>query len=135
MRQFYANNRGTDIFCSVDGGSLGVCAHPGDVNEWRLFAGGQGCIIRLLQREDQAIFANREADALGGRAAEEFDEAVVAAASAHGVLRTEALRGDFERSAHVIIEAADEAPVFLVKNATEFELELYGRVVRFAVVA
>jgi len=40
-----------------------------------------------LQRQDEAVFADGEADAFGWRAAEEFGEAVVAAAAADGVLR------------------------------------------------
>ena len=45
----------------------------------------------FLQRKNQAVFADGEADAFGGRAAEQFDEAVVAAAAADRVLRAEAL--------------------------------------------
>src|SRR5690349_12499523 len=55
----------------------------------------------LLQREDQAVLADREADAFCGRAAKELDEAIVTAAAADGVLRAEAARGDFKRGAHV----------------------------------
>ena len=59
-------------------------AHPGDedvdssLHFW--FSG-------FLERKDQAVFTDSEADALGRRPAEQFDEAVVAAAAAHGVLR------------------------------------------------
>jgi len=52
-------------------------------------AGSQRCIVRLLQRENQAILANRETDALCWGAAQELDEAVVAAASADGILRAQ----------------------------------------------
>src|SRR5262249_33939053 len=69
------------------------------------------------------------------RAAEEFDEAVVAAAPADGVLRAETLRRDFKRSAHVVVESAHEAPVLLIENAAEFEFALHGVVLRFAIVA
>ena len=88
-----------------------------------------------MQREDQAVFADGEADAFGGRAAEEFDEAIVAAAAADGVLRAESLRGDFKRGAHVVVEATDEAPVFGVFHAAEIEFAFHGGVMRFALVA
>src|SRR5260370_38270668 len=60
---------------------------------------------------------------------------MVAAAARDGVLRGEAGRGDLECGAHVVVEPADEAPIFLVEDAAEFELTFYGGVVGLAFVA
>ena len=49
-----------------------------------------GCVGLRLQGEDQAVFADGEADAGGLGAAEHLAEAVVAAAAEQGVLRAEA---------------------------------------------
>src|SRR5260370_6078452 len=92
-RQFDAEAGFAQIFRRADGGRARSFTHPGDVDVtallgWRFAA--------LLQRQDPAVFADGKADALCWRTAKQFYQSVVAAAAADGILRTEALRGDFK---------------------------------------
>src|SRR5216683_1473509 len=121
-----------EIFGGADGGGVGFFAHPGDVDVAAL---RHLAFTAFLEGQDEAVFAYGEADAFCWRAAEELHEAVVAAAAADGVLRAEARGGDFEGGAHVVVEATNEAPVFLVEDAADLELALYLGVVRLAFVA
>ena len=84
---------------------------------------GVGCGLGL-QGEDEAVFADGEADAGSARAAEHLAEAVVAAAAEEGVLRAEAAGwiagggdGELEGGAGVVVEAADEAGIDGVGDA------------------
>src|ERR1700739_3074090 len=54
---------------------------------------------------------------------------------AAAVWRAKTGRGDFKGGAHVVVEAADEAPVFLIEEVAELKLALYGSAVRCALVA
>ena len=77
-----------------------------------------------LQGEDEAVFADGEADAGGARATEHLGEAVVAAAAEQGVLRAEAAavgHGELEGGAGVVVEAANEAGFDDVGDAAGFE--------------
>jgi len=62
-----------------------------DVDERRLFASGDCQVFRFLQREDEAIFADREADALRG-GPRGVRRAVVTAAAADERFETRGLR-------------------------------------------
>ena len=76
--------------------------------------GGLRCFVLGLQGEDEAVFADGEADAGSFGAAEHFAEAVVAAAAEQGVLRAQAAaigNGELEGGAGVVVEAADQARV------------------------
>src|SRR6266852_7872785 len=131
-RELDAEAGAAQIFSGADGGGVGFFAHPGDVDVAAL---RHLAFTAFLERQDEAVFAYGEADAFCWRAAEELHEAVVAAAAADGVLRAEARGGDFEGGAHVVVEATNEAPVFLVEDAADLELALYLGVVRLAFVA
>ena len=100
----------------IHGSRIRGLSHPCDENRearlLRQFAG-------FLYGEDGAIGADGEADAFCWRAAEEFYQAVVAAAAADGVLRAQAWGYDFEGGACVIVQAANEAPVFFVGDAAQ----------------
>ena len=75
------------------------CGGAGSATPWR------------FEGDEQAFDAAAEADAGRGAAAEVFDEVVVAAAAADGVLRAEAAGGDFPERVGVVVEAADEVGV------------------------
>ena len=60
---------------------------------------------------------------------------VIAAAAADGVLRAEAGGGDLKRGAHVVVKAAHQAPIFLIRDAAESELALEFGVMLSASVA
>ncbi len=89
----------------------------------------------FFERENRAVGADGEADAFCRGAAEKFDEAIVAAAAADGILRAEPFGDHFESGAHVVIEAADEAPVFFVLDAAQIQLVFQLGEVRAAIVA
>src|SRR5690349_13524678 len=76
-------------------------------------------LTAFLDGENRTIGADGKADAFCWRAAEQFDEAIVTPAAAHGVLRAESGGGDFECGARVIVKAADEAPIFFVSDVAE----------------
>lgn len=87
-------------------------------------------LTAFLDGENRAVGADCKADAFCRRAAEQFDEAIVTAAAANGVLRAKPCGGDFERGTRVIVEAADEAPIFFVSDVAErqfvFQLRKMG---------
>src|SRR5947207_666824 len=128
-RQLHAESRLAQIFRGADGGRMRALAHPRDVYVTALL---NRRFPAFLQRQDQAVFADGKADTLGWRAAQQFYQPIVAPAAAHSILRAEALRRDFKRRAHVIVEAAHQPPILAVDHAAHFELMLYGRVVRGA---
>src|SRR5882762_1980979 len=107
-------------------------AHPGDVHVAALLGSR---LPTLLERQDQAVFADGKADALCWRPAKQFYQSVVAAAAADSILRTESLRRDFEGRPHVIVQPAHEPPILAEEDAAHFELVLYGSVVGRAVLA
>src|SRR5713226_43314 len=119
--QFDTEARVAQSFGGAQGGGVGALAHAGDIQRWRVASGEWRVntvltitLLDFLQREEQAVFADGEADAFGRSAAEKLDEPVVAAAAADGVLGAEAGSCDLEGGAHVVVEAADEAPIFLI---------------------
>ena len=66
---------------------------------------------RRLDHHRQPLDPRRPADGRRVRAAEAFDQAVIAAAGDHRALRAQAVGDEFEGGVAVIIEAADEARV------------------------
>src|SRR6266568_332382 len=133
-RKLDTEARVAQIFRGANGCRVGLFTHPGDVQKWRV-ASGEWRVTSLQQRENQAIFADGEADALRRRAAEQLNQAVVAATATHSILRTKPLRGDFKRRAHVVVKAADEAPVFMVFHGAQAELMFHRGVMCRAVLA
>src|SRR5438309_391184 len=131
-RQLHAESCLAQIFRCADGGRLRALAHPRDVYVAALL---NRRLPAFLQRQDQAVFANGKADTLGWRTAQQFYQPIVASAAADGILRTESLRRDFKRGAHVIVEAAHKSPVLAVDYSAHFELMFYGSVVLRAVLA
>ena len=69
--------------------------------------GCSGC--RRVDHHRQPLDARRPADRRRVRAAERFDQAVIAAAGDHRALRAEPVGDEFERGVAVIIEAAHQA--------------------------
>ena len=65
------------------------------------------------EREYETVFTDGKADAGRGWAAEGFGEAVVAASAENGILRAERAVRKLERGARVVVEAANEAVVYL----------------------
>ena len=60
--------------------------------------------------EEDAVDAKGEANARGGGTTEIFDQAVVPATAAHGILgRGKGIGGELERGSRVVVEAAHEA--------------------------
>src|SRR5438094_4169826 len=131
-RKLHAESCLAQIFRCADGCRLRALAHPRDVYVTALL---NRRFPAFLQRQDQAVFADGKADALGWRPAQQFYQPVVATAAAHGILRAESLRRDFKRRAHVIVKATHEPPILAVDYAAHFELMLYGGVVRGALFA
>src|SRR5882762_646277 len=130
--QLNAEARLAQIFRRADGGGVSSFTHPGDVHVAALLGGH---LAALLQRQDQAIFTDGKADALGWRSAKQFYQSVIAPAAADGILRTEPLRRNFKRRPHVIVQPAHEPPILAEEDAAHFELVLYSSVVRRAVLA
>ena len=100
--------QGGGVLGGAEGGDVGV-------ELWVHDRGAGGCGVGFglgLEGEDEAVFADGEADAGGSGAAEHLGEAVVAAAAEQGVLGAEAGGdGELEGGAGVVVEAADEARV------------------------
>ena len=69
--------------------------------------------------------------AVNGRA-ERFRETVIASAAEHGILRAEIAVHDFERGAHVVIEAAHQARLDFERDAAIGQIGLHRREVRLA---
>jgi hypothetical protein len=91
-------------------------------------AGGAGELGSLRFEGDEETFeAGAEADAGGGSAAEVFDEVVVAAAAAEGVLGAESAGGDFPEGFGVVVEAADEVGVDFEKRVQGSGFRVQGR--------
>src|SRR6266849_6585975 len=84
-RKLDTEARGAQIFRGANGCRVGLLAHPSDVQKWRV-ASGEWRVTSLQQREYQAIFADGEADALCWRSAQQFHQAIVAAAATHSIL-------------------------------------------------
>ena len=95
--------------------------------------GGEDAFV--VAGEQRPIDAEREPDTRGRRAAERFDEAVVAAAAAEGVLRrVEGAALELEDGAAVVVEAAHQLRFDRERNverpqAGEHRLEVRGGVV------
>ncbi len=107
---------GSGVLGGAEGGDVGVelgsPVYPGLRGEtWGTRIGGRigGVLLGLgLEGEDEAVFADGEADAGGAGASEHLGEAVVAAAAEQGVLGAEAGGdGELEGGAGVVVEAAD----------------------------
>ena len=99
-------------------------------------AAGSGKTPSASQARRMRSMPEAEADAGRRWAAEVFDQAVVATAAPDGVLRRlERGRGELERGARVVVEAADEARIDLVRDAGRVETVSDAGEVRPAVVA
>src|SRR5690625_7636110 len=70
-----------------------------------------GLLAFLLERVQDTLYSKGPADAGGWRAAEAFDEAVVAAATAEGRLRAYPQVVHLEGCAPVVVEATYEAVI------------------------
>ena len=123
--EFAGKGEGGGVAFGAEGGDVGVEFGRFKVRGSRFegLRGGLG-----LEGEDEAVFADGEADAGGARAAEHLGEAVVAAAAEESVLGAEAGgwiagRGDgeLEGGAGVVVEAADEAGIDGVRHTTRVE--------------
>ena len=101
-----------------------------DVDLWFLVL-SRGLFSRQLQ---ETLHADREADTRRGRAAQLLHEAVVAPPAAHRVLRSEALARHLEDGEAVVVEAADEPRVDLIRDARALDEPAYALQMRPAVI-
>ncbi len=76
-------------------------------------------------QQRRAFHAHRETESGKGRAAQFLDQAVVAPAPQNRVLRSEALGGDLEYGAPVVVEPAHETHVLDVGHAEHVEVLFY----------
>ncbi len=88
-RQLNTEARFAQIFGRADGGRVSSFTHPSNVH---VAARLRRRFPALLQRQDQAVFADGKPNALGWRPAKQFYQPVVAAAAADGILRAQSLR-------------------------------------------
>ena len=70
-----------------------------------------------VQRQREAIDADREAGPRNRRAAQSLDQAVVAAARRHCALRADRGRDDLEGGARIVVQAAHQARIDHVRHA------------------
>ena len=114
-----------------EGPFLGFLAHGGDIH-LALRQLGELHLLGLQGHHD-AVQPQAEAQAGGGLAAEFLHQAVVPAAAAQG--KAQALGGELEHSAGVVIQAADQAGVYLKLDAQGGQKLLNLGKVGFAVLA
>ncbi len=81
----------------------------------------RGDVLPLHQQLHHALHSHGEADCRRGIAAEMRDQAVVTAAGAHGILRTQRVRRPLEHRATVVVEAAHETRVHDVVDTDRFD--------------
>ena len=114
----------------------GVVRVGADDDRHRAPAPAAGAGAGLGQGEDEPVEADPEADAGRRPAAEQLDQAVVAAAAAERLLLALAA-GDveLERGPGVVVEAADEPRLQPVRDAERVEVRADGREVLGAGVA
>ena len=93
---------------------------------------GRGASVALLgEREEQPVEADPEPDARRRPAAEQLDQAVVAAAAADRLLLALATRDvELERRPRVVVEPADQPGLEPVRDAERVEVRADGREVR-----
>ncbi len=123
LAEFDVEAGGAEFSGELEGSWILGDAHGSDkgVEEGRRLVGAFGL---SLEQQEEAVFADGEADARGFGAAEELGEAVVATAAEQGVLGAEACavgHGELEGGAGVVVEAANEAWVFGERNVARGE--------------
>src|SRR5208337_4667110 len=129
-RKLHAKSRSPQIPRRANRRRQRFLPHPRDVHVQRLC---HVALPRFLQRKDHAVFANRKADALRRRPAQQFQQPIISPATAHRILRTQAPRGDLKRRPHVVVQPAHQPPILPVRHAAQFQLPFHFRVMLRAI--
>ena len=78
-------------------------------------------LSRFLQRQHQAVFANRKTNSGSAGAAQRFRKPVVAPAAEDRILRPQSAVGEFKRRPRVVVEPAHQSIVERKRHADSFQ--------------